>query len=249
MEIESRPSPGAVALVTGAGGGIGARVAERIAGIGCRVICAGRRLERVEAVAAGLNGRGLGLALDVTDKESVESLVGRLPAGWKPVEVLVNNAGHDAGGRRAFHEGTAEQWADIIETNVAGLVRVTRALIGGMRERNRGHIVNIGSIAGMRPYATGTLYSASKHAVHGFSESLRLDYVDTGIRVTEIMPGMVKTDFAFNRSGDAAQAEKFYQDFGTSLDPDDVARSVIFALQQPAHVVISQLVVVPVSQR
>lgn len=249
MEIESRPSPGAVALVTGAGGGIGARVAARIADIGCRVICAGRRLERVEAVAKSLNGRGLALALDVTDKDSVASLSTRLPADWKPVEILVNNAGHDSGGRRPFHQGTVDQWADIIETNVVGLVRVTRALIGGMRERNRGHIVNIGSIAGTRPYATGTLYSASKHAVHGFSESLRLDYVDTGIRVTEIMPGMVKTDFAFNRSGDAEKAAQFYKDFGTSLDPDDVARSVVFALQQPAHVVISELVVVPISQR
>lgn len=249
MDIEPRPSPGAVALVTGAGGGIGARVAARIAEIGCRVICAGRRLERVEAVAQSLNGRGLSLALDVTDKDSVANLCTRLPDEWRQVEILVNNAGHDAGGRRPFHEGTADQWADIIETNVVGLVRVTRALIGGMRDRNRGHIVNIGSIAGTRPYATGTLYSASKHAVHGFSESLRLDYVDTGIRVTEIMPGLVKTDFAFNRSGDAARAEQFYQDFGIHLDPDDVARSVVFALQQPAHVVISELVVVPISQK
>jgi NADP-dependent 3-hydroxy acid dehydrogenase YdfG len=238
-----------VALVTGAGGGIGARIAARIAEIGCRVVCAGRRLERVEAVAASLNGCGLGLELDVSDEASVASLGSRLPAEWSQVEILVNNAGHDAGGRRPFHEGSAAQWADIIETNVVGLVRVTRALIGGMRQRNRGHIVNIGSIAGTRPYATGTLYSASKHAVHGFSESLRLDYVDTGIRVTEIMPGMVKTDFAFNRSGDAAGAQRFYRDFGVCLDPDDVARSVIFALTQPAQVVISQLVVVPISQR
>ncbi len=249
MAVEARPSPGAVALVTGAGGGIGARVAARIAEIGCRVICAGRRLDRVEAVAQGLNGRGMALALDVTDPASVESLLSRLPGDWRQVEILVNNAGHDAGGRRPFHQGSAEQWADIIDTNVTGLVRVTRALIEGMRDRNRGHVVNIGSIAGTRPYATGALYSASKHAVHGFSESLRLDYVDTGIRVTEIMPGMVKTDFAFHRSGDPAQAERFYQDFGTCLDPDDVARSVAFALQQPDHVVISELVVVPISQK
>ncbi len=249
MDADTRPSPGAVALVTGAGSGIGARVAARVAEIGCKVICAGRRLERVEAVAAGLNGRGLAFALDVTDAESVAGLMSRLPAEWREVEILVNSAGHDAGGRQPFHQGSVEQWAQIIETNVTGLVRVTRALIDGMRERNRGHIVNIGSIAGTRPYATGTLYSASKHAVHGFSESLRLDYVDTGIRVTEIMPGMVKTDFALNRSGDAAQAEKYYRDFGTTLDPDDVARSVVFALTQPAHVVISELTVVPISQR
>ncbi|MDX1528418.1 MAG: SDR family oxidoreductase [Gammaproteobacteria bacterium] len=249
MDAETRPSTGAVALVTGAGSGIGARLAARIAEIGCKVICAGRRLKRVEAVAEALDGRGLALALDVTDTESVASLLSRLPAEWRQVEILVNNAGHDVGGRRPFHQGSVEQWAEIIETNVTGLVRVTRALIDGMRERNRGHIVNIGSIAGTRPYANGTLYSASKHAVHGFSESLRLDYVDTGIRVTEIMPGMVKTEFALNRSGDAAQAEKFYRDFGTTLDPDDIARSVVFALTQPAHVVISELTVVPISQK
>lgn len=249
MRVEARPSPGAVALVTGAGGGIGARVAARLSEIGCSVICAGRRLNRLEAVVASLDGRGLAVTLDVTDEQSVGSLVDRLPADWRQVEILVNNAGHDSGGRHPFHEGTVRQWVDIIETNVVGLIRVTRALIDGMRDRNCGHVVNIGSIAGTRPYATGTLYSASKHAVHGFSESLRLDYVDTGIRVTEIMPGMVRTDFAFNRSGDAAQAERFYEDFGTCLDPDDIARSVAFAVQQPAGVVISQLVVVPISQK
>jgi len=122
-------------------------------------------------------------------------------------------------------------------------------MIDGMRARDRGHIVNIGSIAGTRPYATGTLYTASKHAVHGFSEALRLDYVDSGIRVTEILPGMVQTEFAYHRSGDAEQARRYYQEFGTCLDPEDVARAVVYAVQQPAHVVISQLVVVPISQR
>ena len=249
MTAEIRPSPGAVALVTGAGGGIGARIAARLAEIGCRVVCAGRRLDRVEAVAAGLDGRGVAVTLDVTDADSVDGLLERLPRDWRQVEILVNNAGHDAGGRRPFDEGAPEQWADIIETNVTGLVRVTRALIAGMRDRDRGHIVNIGSIAGTRPYAGGTLYAASKHAVHGFSEALRLDYVDSGIRVTEIMPGMVKTDFAFHRTGDAEEARRFYEGFGTCLDADDVARTVVFAVQQPAHVVVSQLVVVPISQR
>ncbi len=238
-----------MAVVTGAGGGIGARIAIRLAEIGCRVVCAGRRLARVEAVASTLEGKGLAMQLDVRDAKSAATFASRLPEDWRQVEILVNNAGHDAGGRRLFHQGDVEQWADIIETNVIGLVRMTRALIDGMIERDRGHIVNIGSIAGTRAYATGSLYSASKHAVHGFSESLRLDYVDTGIRVTEIMPGMVKTDFAFHRSGDSEEAARFYESFGRCLDPDDVARTVVFAIQQPAHVVISQLVVVPISQK
>lgn len=249
MSNASRPSHNAVALVTGAGGGIGAAVARALANIGCRVVCAGRRRRRLEEVAGGLGDHGLAVELDVTDAAAVKSLPGRLPPDWREVEILVNNAGHDRGGRRRFHEGEPEDWADIIDTNVTGLMRVTRAFIDGMRARDRGHVVNVGSIAGTRPYATGTLYAASKHAVHGFSESLRLDYVDSGIRVTEILPGMVRTDFAYHRSGDAEQARRFYQEFGVCLDPEDVARAVTYAVQQPAHVVISQIVVVPISQR
>lgn len=248
MSEASRPSPGAVALVTGAGGGIGAAVAGALAGIGCRVICAGRTRDRLDAVVDNLGANALGLELDVTDAASVESLTFRLPESWRDIEILVNNAGHDRGGRRPFHEGSVAEWASIIDTNVTGQVRVTRALIDGMRAHDRGHVVNIGSIAGIRPYATGTLYSASKHAVHGFSEALRLDYANSGIRVTEILPGMVRTDFAFHRTGDAEQAACYYEEFGTCLDPEDVARAVLFAVQQPAHVVISQLVVVPISQ-
>ncbi len=242
------PPPGSVALVTGASSGIGAATARRLAGLDCRVVCAARRVDRLAEIAGELGEQAKPLELDVTDPSSVQRLGERLPEGWRDISILVNNAGHDVGGRRAFHEGTSEEWASIIETNVIGLVRVTRELIGGMRERDHGHIVNIGSIAGFQPYATGTMYSSSKHAVHGFSESLRLDYVSSGIRVTEIMPGMVRTGFAQARWGDRERAERFYDDFGTCLSPDDVARAVAFALQQPPHVVISQLVVVPNSQ-
>ena len=235
--------------MTGAGGGIGAAIAGALAAIGCRVVCAGRRLDRLNAVVGPLGDAALAAELDVTDPASVESLAGRLPPAWREVEIVVNNAGHDRGGRRPFHEGDAATWAGIIDTNVTGMVRVTRAFIDGMRSRDRGHIVNIGSIAGIRPYATGTLYAASKHAVHGFSESLRLDYVNSGIRVTEILPGMVKTEFAYHRSGDPEQARRFYEDFGTCLMPEDVARAVVYAVQQPAHVAVSQITVVPISQR
>ena len=118
-----------------------------------------------------------------------------------------------------------------------------------MVERARGHVVNIGSVAGLSAYAGGSIYAASKHAVHGFSESLRLDFAATGIRVTEILPGMVRTDFALNRWGDAERARRFYDDFGVCLEPEDIARAVLFALEQPARVVVSQLVVVPRDQR
>ena len=234
---------GTVALVTGAGSGIGESTARRLAEAGCSVICAGRRLPLVESVAAPLGGHAL--QLDVTDPESVESLQDRLPEALRNIDVLVNNAGHDAGGRRRFDEGDAAEWAKIIDTNVTGLIRITRQVIPGMIARDHGHVVNIGSISGYIPYATGTIYAASKHAVHGFSESLRLDFAGTGVRVSEILPGMVRTEFALNRWQDPGTAEQFYQDYGTCLDPDDIACTVLFALQQPPHVVISQLVVWP----
>lgn len=245
---QQTPHPGAVALVTGAASGIGTETAKALVELGCRVICAGRNLKTLEPVAKPLGAKAIAFQLDVDSKASVESLIARLPADWREIDILVNNAGHDRGGRRRFDQGTAGEWESIIETNVNGLIRTTLAIIPGMIERDRGHVVNIGSISGYKPYAGGTLYAASKFAVHGFSESLRLDYRNTGIRVTEILPGMVRTGFAQARWGDSNKAGKFYDDFGTCLAPADVARTVAFAVQQPPHVVISQLVVVPNSQ-
>lgn len=240
---------GSIALVTGASGGIGESVACMLVDNGYRVICASRRADTLASLARRLGDGACALELDVTDGSSVESLSSRLPRDWRDIDILVNNAGHDQGGRRRFDEGDADQWASIIETNVIGLMRVTHAVLPGMIARDHGHIVNLGSIAGLSPYATGSVYSGSKHAVHGFSESLRLDYAGTGIRVTEILPGLVRTDFALNRWRDQARAESFYDDFGECLVPDDIARTVLFAIQQPANVVISQLVVVPSAQR
>jgi len=234
---------GEVDLVTGAGSGIGEASARRLAETGLEVICAGRRLERVETVAASIGGHAL--ELDVVDPESVETIEERVPAGLRAIDVLINSAGHDIGGRRRFDAGSADQWAKIIETNVTGLIRVTRRVIPGMLARDRGHVVNIGSIAGLVAYKTGTIYAASKHAVHGFSESLRQDFAGTGVRVSEILPGMVRTEFALNRWKDERTAAAFYDDFGTCLEPDDIARAVVYCLRQPPHVVISQIVVMP----
>jgi len=248
MTEQQRPRPGSIALVTGASSGIGEATALRLAEAGCRVILAARRRERLEALAARLGDAGLAIALDVTDAAAIDALPDSLPESWRAIDILVNNAGHDVGGRRRFHEAGADTWAHAIETNVIGLMRVTRRLIEGMLERDHGHIVNIGSIAGYRPYATGTAYAASKFAVHGFSQCLRLDYANTGVRVTEILPGMVRTGFAEARWGDREQAARFYDEFGTCLEADDVARAVLYALAQPSHVVVAELVVVPVSQ-
>jgi len=249
MARETGFPAGSTALVTGASSGIGEGIATILVENGFRVICAARRLDKLSRLSDRLGSAALPLELDVSDASSVAGLHARLPEDWRRIDVLVNNAGHDEGGRRRFDEGSVDQWATIIETNVIGLIRTTHAVIAAMIERDHGHIVNIGSIAGLSAYATGTIYSGSKHAVHGFSESLRLDYAGTGIRVTEILPGMVRTDFALTRWRDRARAESFYDDFGVCLTPEDIARTVLFAIQQPPHVVISQLVVVPSAQR
>ena len=180
-------------LVTGASSGIGESTSRLLIANGYRVVGAARSEARLAQLGDELGERFHPCRLDVTDARAVASLPGSLPAAFREIEVLVNNAGHDTGGRRSFEAGSAEQWCDIIETNVQGLIRVTRALIDGMLERGRGHIVNIGSIAGIRPCATMSAYSASKYAVHGLSETLRLDYAGKGIRVSEILPGLVRT--------------------------------------------------------
>ena len=234
-----------VALVTGASSGIGTAIAELLVSNGYKVICTARRMDKLKLLCDRLGPSTMPLELDVTRVESVDTLIERLQSDWADIDILVNNAGHDIGGRRLFHEGSADQWSSIIETNVTGLIRVTRAIIPTMLERDRGHIVNIGSVAGLYPYATGTIYAGSKFAVHGFSESLRRDYRTTAIRVTEILPGMVRTGFAEARLNDPDKANAFYDDFGQCLVPEDIARTVMFAVQQPPNVVIAQLVVLP----
>jgi 3-hydroxy acid dehydrogenase / malonic semialdehyde reductase len=246
MNEATMPRPGSIALVTGASSGIGAATAQALAALGCRVICAGRRADRVEEVAAGLGDKGLPLVLDVTDPASIDGALASLSHDWREIAILVNNAGGDKGGRERFDQGDIEDWVGTIETNVTGLIRITYAVISGMIERDLGHIVNIGSVSGFTPYAGGTIYAGSKYAVHGFSESLRKDYRGTGIRVTEVLPGLVRTEFAFQRwEGDPKKAQKFYDDFGECLVPEDIANTIAFAVSQPPNVVISQLVVLP----
>ena len=236
-----------VALVSGASGGIGAAICRLLIDNNYRVVAAARNEASLTALARELGDQLHPLVLDVTDAAAVAGFVKDLPSEFREIEVLVNNAGHDTGGRQSFEQGSAEQWCDIIETNVQGTIRLTHALIGGMLERGSGHVVNMGSIAGLKPYATGTAYVSSKYAVHGFSETLRLDYSGRGIRVTEIMPGLVRSGFAGQRLGDAQQAQEFYDGHDQCLQPGDVADTVLYALRQPSRVEIAQLVVLPVS--
>lgn len=233
------------ALVTGASSGIGAAVAQALAADGWRVVCAARRVEKLASLAEGIGPAATAVALDVTDADSVASLAARMPEGWREIDLLVNNAGHDVGGRRRFDLGPIDDWATTVETNAIGMMRVTHALVPAMAERGRGHVVNVGSIAAFEVNPGGAAYVTSKAAVHGFSQALRADFKGKGVRVTEVVPGIVRTEFAQTRwAGDTARADDFYSKFPVVLEPADVARAVVYAAQQPRHVTIAELVVV-----
>lgn len=234
------------ALVTGASSGIGAGVAIALAAHGWRVVCAARRVDRLADLARNIGPSALAFELDVSDAVSASSLVARLPEGWREIDLLVNSAGHDVGGRRRFDRGSVEDWAATVQTNMIGTMRVTHALLPGMIERGIGHIVNIGSIAAVEVNAGGAAYTASKFGVDGFSRALRADFKGKGVRVTQILPGLVKTEFAQTRwAGDQARADEFYGKFPLVLEPSDVASAVIYAAEQPPHVTIADLVIVP----
>ncbi len=237
------------ALITGAGSGIGRAAALALSERGCRVVVCGRRPEPLQAVADASSGEVMVHVLDVTENEAVDALPASLPEAWRGIDFLINNAGHEVGGRKRFDEGSADEWAAILETNVLGMFRVSRAIVPGMVARGGGHVVNIGSTSGLVAGATRTAYAASKHAVHGFSKSLRMDYAGSGIRVSEIMPGIVRTDFAEARYGDAEKAKEFYDSFDDSMEPEDIAEAIIYALSQPARVNVAQIVLMQSSMK
>ena len=209
------------------------------------MLCAGRTGAKLAAVAEPLGDRALALELDLDAPRAVAALPGSLPEPWREVDILVNNAGHDVGGRQPFVDGDPAAWSAIVETNVNGLMRITHALLPGMIGRGRGHVVNVGSTAGLRGYAGGVAYAASKHAVHGFSESLRLDLAATGVRDSEILPGMVHTRFAYARwPDDPERASRFYRE-QACIEAADVARAVRYVVCEPTGVEIASLVIRP----
>ncbi len=245
-EIESILKPGTVAMVTGASSGIGRSTARALADLGLRVICTARSMERLEPVVSELGDRGYGIALDVNDEDGIRDALKTLPVDWRNIDILVNNAGHDAGGWQFFQDLKMTDSEQVIETNVIGLIRMTAHVIDGMLERDRGHIVNIGSTSGFTPLQKSSVYCASKFAVRGFTESLRKDVADTRLRVTEIDPGVVITDFALNRyKGDKSAAQEFVESYPQGLSPEDIARAIVFALQQPPGVMINRIVIEP----
>jgi serine 3-dehydrogenase len=240
-----------VVLITGASSGIGRSCARAFAGTGARLILAARRVDRLNELAVELKripGEDiLLLALDVRDQPAVERAVNGLPSEWAAVDVLVNNAGLSRGLDK-LHEGKLADWEEMIDANIKGLLYVSRAVIPGMVKRGRGHVINIGSIAGHEVYPGGNVYCATKFAVDALSKGMRLDLSGTGLRVSQVSPGMVETEFSLVRfRGDKERAGKVYQGL-TPLSPDDIADAVVYCVTRPPHVNISEMIVMPTAQ-
>lgn len=238
-------------FVTGASNGIGVSCARAFAHEGARLLLCARREDRLRAVADALRAETQAevhaFTLDVRDQPAVERALAALPAAWSGIDVLVNNAGLSRGLDK-LHEGLLSDWEEMIDTNVKGLLYVTRVVLQGMVARGRGHVINIGSIAGHESYPGGNVYCATKAAVRALTAGLRMDLVDTPIRVTTVDPGMVETEFSLVRfHGDAARAAKVYEGIDP-LTPDDVADAVVYAATRPAHVNVAEVLLLPTAQ-
>jgi len=242
---------GKIAFITGASSGIGASTAYAFAAEGAKLLLTARRTDKIEAVAAEALKKGAQavhtFTLDVRDQTAVASAIAALPAEWASIDVLVNNAGLSRGLDKLY-QGKIEDWEEMIDTNVKGLLYVTRAVVPGMVDRNSGHIVNMGSTAGELPYPNGAVYCATKAAEKSINDGLRQDLLGTPLRVTSIDPGMVETDFSLVRfHGDEARAAKVYQGV-TPLTPDDVADAIVWAASRPAHVNIAHVLMTTINQ-
>ena len=238
-------------LITGASSGIGEGCARKFASEGARLILNARSAGKLESLAKELNEKyGTSchvLAFDVCDRQAAAAALASLPDEWKPIDVLVNNAGLAIGVDKE-HEGCLEEWDIVIDTNIKALLAMTRMVVPGMVERGRGHIINIGSIAGDAAYPGGSVYCATKAAVKALSDGLRIDLVDTPLRVTNIKPGLVETNFSVVRyRGDQEKADNVYRGIH-ALTGDDIAEVAYFAASAPEHMQIAEVLVMPTNQ-
>ena len=236
-----------IALVTGATSGIGWATAEALADKGFDLIICGRRKERLEELASKLSVKTLQLTFDVRDRKAVDDALGSIPDDWKNIDVLINNAGN-AHGLSKLQDGSIEDWDAMIDINVKGLLYVTKALVPAMIERGSGHVVNVGSIAGKEVYPNGNVYCASKHAVDAINNGMRLDLLGTGVKVSQVCPGLVETEFSLVRfKGDSGKADTVYQGFDP-LTAHDIADLIQFIVTRPAHVNIADTLILPTAQ-
>jgi 3-hydroxy acid dehydrogenase/malonic semialdehyde reductase len=242
---------GKIVFVTGASSGIGEATALAFAAEGARLLLAARRADKLSEVASAALQRGAQavhtFSLDVRDRKAVQKAIDTLPAEWAPIDVLVNNAGLSRGLEKLY-VGNPDDWDEMIDTNVKGLLYVTRAVVPGMVERGRGHVVNLGSVAGEMTYPNGAVYCASKAAERSINDGLREDVLGTPIRVTSVDPGMVETDFSLVRfHGDADRAAKVYKGV-KPLTAEDIAEVIVWTVKRPDNVNIARIVLTPVQQ-
>lgn len=240
-----------IALITGATAGIGEAVAKKLAQADFNLIITGRRADRLDNLKAKLeteyNISVLSLCFDIRNYQEVEKVINSLTERWRSIDVLVNNAGL-AVGLNPIHQGVVDDWERMIDTNIKGLLYVTRLVSPIMVGRKSGHVINIASIAGKDVYPNGNVYCATKHAVDALSKGMRLDLLPYGIKVTQICPGAVETEFSIVRfKGDQTRADKVYEGF-TPLYAENIADAIYFAINQPAHVDIQDMLVMPTAQ-
>ena len=240
-----------IALITGATSGIGKAVAIAIAKEGFNLIITGRRKDLLDSVANKIKEElkvdVLPLNFDVRDSSSVEKFLGNLPKEWRAIDVLVNNAGL-AVGMDPIDNGSFEDWDRMIDTNVKGLLYVSRIISEGMAKRQSGHIINIGSIAGKSVYPNGNVYCATKHAVDALSRAMSQDLYKHNIKVSQVCPGLAETEFSKVRfKGDNELAANVYKGY-IPLRPEDIANAVVYIIMAPAHVNIADLVIMPAAQ-
>jgi NADP-dependent 3-hydroxy acid dehydrogenase YdfG len=242
---------GKIVLITGASSGIGAATALTFAGEGARLLLAARRAGKLAQVASSALEHGApavhSLSLDVRDHRAVQQAIDSLPAEWAEIDILINNAGLSRGLDKLYM-GDIQDWEEMIDTNVKGLLYVTRAVVPGMVVRGRGHVVNLGSTAGEMTYPNGAVYCATKAAERAINDGLRQDVLGTPIRVTTVDPGMVETDFSLVRfHGDQQRAAKVYKGV-TPLTPEDIADAIVWAVSRPEHVNVARVLLTPVQQ-
>ncbi len=242
---------GKTVIVTGASSGFGKAIAESFAKAGARLIISARRIDRIKKLAAELKKKYkaevLALELDVRKKSAVFNAIKNLTAKWNNIDILVNNAGLSRG-LDPIQDGSIQDWEEMIDTNIKGLLYVTRAVLPGMVKRNSGHIINIGSIAGHEVYPKGNVYCASKHAVDAITKGIRMDVVDTDIRVTTIDPGLAETEFSIVRfRGNVNKAKTVYNGID-ALRAEDIADAALYAASRPLRVNIAEIIILPNNQ-
>ena len=239
-----------IVLITGATSGIGLGCARKFAENGDKLILTGRNEQKLEEIRKELADKGtevLTLVFDVRDREKATQCIANLPEGWKDIDVLVNNAGL-ALGVEPEYEGSFEDWETMIDTNVKGLLTMTRLIVPGMVARDRGHIINVGSVAGDAAYANGNVYCATKAAVKTITDGLRIDVANSAVRVTNLKPGLVETNFSNTRfHGDTERAANVYKGI-KPLTGDDIADVAVYASNAPAHVQIAEVLILATHQ-